>query len=210
MTPYGLNGTEVRALMNETMAADANIVSSVTYDVNGMIIAAEPFTDVEGTNLSDQVTVQKLLATRMPAMSNVFQVVEGPMGSVFASPVFDSTGRFIGAASVVFNASKMMDALLPSLVNGTSFTFWCMQTDGLDVYDTDLSQVGMNILYGPDYANFPNLQALAWKMLNESTGYGTYHYFATLGSQQVVYKECFWTTIGAHGITWRLVVVHRQ
>lgn len=204
--PHGLNGTATRALMNATMAANANIISILTYNTSGIVIAAEPYTNVEGRNLSGDVIVQKLLITKMPVMSNVFKTVEGPMGAVLAAPVFDTTGRFIGGVSIVFNHNRMMESKLPQLLNGTSLTFWSMQNDGLLLYDEDPTQVGKNLL-GPDYAAFPSLQALAWRMVNESSGYGIYNFAPT--AQNVVNTECYWTNTGAHGVSWRLVIVHR-
>ena len=44
-------------------------------------------------------------------------------------------------------------------------------------------------------------------MVNESSGYGIYNFAPT--AQNVVNTECYWTNTGAHGVSWRLVIVHR-
>jgi hypothetical protein len=210
LSPFGLNGTAARAFLDETIAANANIISILTYDTKGIIIAAAPaqYQHTEGSDLSGDANVQKLLRTKMPTMSNEFISIEGPIGAVLASPVFDSAGKFIGAASILFNASRMMTYALPPLAAGTSFTFFVMQPDGFLIYDVDPAEVGTN-LFSSYYAAFPQLQALGWRMVNESTGYGTYSYYESQQSQQVVNKECYWTTVGAHSVTWRVVIVHR-
>jgi hypothetical protein len=102
-----------------------------------------------------------------------------------------------------------MAATLPTLAQSTGFTFFCMQSDGFIIYDVDPNDVGTN-LFSSYYADFPSLQALGWRMVNESTGYGTYSYYDSQQSHQVVNKECYWTTVGAHSVTWRLIIVHRM
>ena len=103
-----------------------------------------------------------------------------------------------------------MNETIVSLANGTGFTYWCMQSDGMDIYDTDVSQVSMNVLHGSDYADFPQVQAIGWRMLNGTSGYGTYSYYISLDSKTTVDKECYWTTVGMLGVEWRLALVHRR
>lgn len=50
---------------------------------------------------------------------------------------------------------------------------------------------------------------IGWRMVNESTGHGSHSYFISLDKQTKVNKECYWTTVFGHGITWRLAIVHR-
>lgn len=79
-----------------------------------------------------------------------------------------------------------------------------MHLDGTEVYDVDASQIGLNLLTSDEYANYTELLALGWRAINETSGYGTYSFVPELGDKQVVCKECFWTTVGAETIKWRL------
>ncbi|MDD1772892.1 MAG: cache domain-containing protein [Methanomassiliicoccales archaeon] len=209
ISTLGLNGTQVRAKLIAALESNAYILDIITYDINGMVMAAEPEAcrSLEGTNLSAQETVVKLLTTKMPVMSEVFSSTEGETGAVFAAPVFDADGQFIGAVSALFSASALMNGTLPHLLEGTEFAFFCAQLDGTDIYDTDTAQIGMNLI--TDYVDYPEVQDIGRRLVNESTGHGTYSYLISLGDDTVVDKECYWTTVGSHGITWRLIIIHQ-
>jgi hypothetical protein len=211
LSAYGLNGSEARARLNSSLAANANLMSLITYDRNGIVQAAEPssYYYLMGENLSGADNVQRLLAQKIPIMSNVITGGPNGDGAVLAAPVFDADGLFLGGVSGMFNVSTMLGSALPKLLNGTSFTFWSIQLDGLEIYDTDAAQIGMNLL-GPAYADFPQAQAMGWRMVNESSGYVTYSFYTALHSGVLVNKECYWTSIGAHNFLWRLSIAHRM
>ncbi len=209
LRPLGLNGTEAREAINTTMALNPYIIDILTFDTHGIVQAIEPerYSYIESVDLSSGNKTSELLLNKVPTMSNTFQSREIERGSGYACPVFDTEGRFIGAVSTLYNVSALMNALLTPLAAGTGFYFWCMQSDGVNIYDVDAAEIGMNLIHGEDYAAFPQAQAVSWRMVNESTGFGSYSYFQSLGSQTVVNKECYWTTVGAETITWRLVIV---
>ncbi|HEY3421165.1 MAG TPA: hypothetical protein VGK23_11495 [Methanomassiliicoccales archaeon] len=208
--PLGLNGTLVRSELILALASDPYILDIITYDRHGVVVAAEPasYDYLEGMNLSTADNVAQMLGTKMPVMSNVIPPIEGLPGAVIAAPVFDSVGMFIGAVSALFSVSAMMNNTLPQLATGMDFTFWCIQLDGQEIYDTDPAQIGMNLINGSDYQDYPGAQAMGSKVVNETSGYITYSYFVSLSTQKMVEKECFWTTVGAYGIEWRLAIAH--
>ncbi|HSV42545.1 MAG TPA: hypothetical protein VLH13_03940, partial [Methanomassiliicoccales archaeon] len=211
LSPLGLNGTLVREELNSTFVLDPYLMNIITYDRHGVVMTAVPsnYLFMEGMDLSYADNVALMLTKKMPIMTDVLLPLDGNDGAVLAAPVFDEDGLFVGAVSALFSPSRLMNGTLPQLAADTGFTFWCMQSDGIDIYDTDASQIGMNIINGTDYQDFPEVQAIGRRMVNETSGYGTYSYLISLGSQTTVEKECYWTTVGAHGIAWRLAVVHR-
>jgi hypothetical protein len=210
LAPYGINGTAARAILNATMAVDSSIINVITYDTSGICRAAEPssYYMLVGQDMSWAADVQKLLATKMPQMNNVIETEIGDAGAVLCAPVFDADGVFLGGVSALFNASALMGRVVPPLLNGTTFTTWCIQLDGVEVYDTDPTQIGLNIT-GPEYNDYPTVQAMGWRMINETSGFITYSFATALHSGVQVTKECYWTSIGMHAVMWRLVVVHR-
>jgi hypothetical protein len=206
----GMNSSEARMAMNLTMAQNEFIIDILTYDTNGIVLAAEPeeYRTIEGVDLSSGPKTMEALLHKVPVMSDTFVAREGVWGSGYGVPVFDGNGSFMGGVSTLYSASKLMNATLPGISAGTGFTWWCMQLNGTLVYDTDTAQVGLNQLNGREYYDYPELVAISWRMVNESSGYGVYHFLKTLNSGQMITKECFWTTVGAEGIQWRLVLVH--
>lgn len=204
----GLKGSEVHAGMHAALVQHPSLVNMITFDKWGVVISAEPmpFHFMEGLELSASKNVAQMLAKKMPVMSDVFQPKSGPSGAAISAPVFDDNGRFIGAVSSLCSVPALMNDVLPRLSTGTGFTFTILQLDGEILYDTDAAQIGMNVVHGPDFAAFPQTQALAARVVKESTGRGTHSYFVDTADQQVVEKECYWTTIGAHGIVWRLAI----
>jgi hypothetical protein len=209
-TQLGLNGTTLRAQINATMAADSCILSMITFDTHGIVIAAEPASNhfMEGINLSYSDNIARSLATKMPFMSDVLQPLHGPAGVALDIPVFDTAGVFQGGVSALYSISALMNGTLPTLSTGMPFTWWSMQLNGTEIYDTDPLQIGQNNL-GPATDPFPQAKALSWRVVNESYGYGSYSFFVNMDTQQVVTKECYWSTVGLHGTQWRLTIVHR-
>ena len=83
-----------------------------------------------------------------------------------------------------------------------------MQTDGRIIYDADPAQEGKMLFSDPVYSDYPQLLTLGHQISTDNSGYGTYQYYKTLASADLVKKEGFWTTIGIYGTEWRLVIVH--
>jgi hypothetical protein len=157
---------------------------------------------MQGVDLHASKNVAKMIATRMPVMSDVFQPRGGKNGAAISAPMFGAEGKFIGAVSTLFHVPDLMNAILP---RGSGFTFTVMQLDGAVIYDTDKAQIGMNALKG-DYDAFPELVATARRMEGESSGHSHHSYFVDLEGKQVVEKSCRWITVGIHGASWRLAI----
>ena len=206
----GLNGTMAREQIKQTLALNPYAIDILTFDAHGIVQAVEPeqFRYLEGVDLSSGNKTSELLSFKVLTMSNTFESRGIARGSGYACPVFDADGTFIGAVSTLYDVAALMNATLPTLTVGTTFTWFSMQMDGMEIYDTDASQIGLNSLTDPNYANFTQLITLGWRSANETCGYGTYSFVMDLNRQQVVTKECFWTTVGAEGIQWRLFLVH--
>ena len=204
----GLNGTAARAELNATLAVNPYAIDIATFDTHGIIQAVEPeqYRYLEGVDLSGGNKTKELLLFKVPTLSNTFASRGIARGAGYACPVFDQDGVFIGAVSTLFNVSTLMHAVLPQLTSGTGFTWWSMPLDGTEIFDTDATQTGHNLLYGPDYVNFPQVQALGWRLVNETSGRGSYSYLFSPTQLHIMNKECYWGTVGAEGLQWRLVL----
>jgi hypothetical protein len=206
----GISGAAANAELNRTLSLDPYAIDIITFNATGIVQTVEPqqYGYLVGVDLSGGNKTRELLLYKVPTMSNTFQSRGMPRGSGYACPVFDEDGVFLGAVSTLFNVSMLMGAVLPQLSAGTPFTWWSIQLDGTEIYDTDASQIGLNLLHDPVYQNFTEAVAMGWRMVNESCGYVTYSFGVTIGSPTVT-KECYFTSVGAEGIWWRLALTRR-
>jgi hypothetical protein len=208
-TTLGLNGSEVRAQINAAIAVDPYIQSMITFNAAGIVQVGEParLHRMEGMNLTFKDNVALCIATRQPVLGNMVVPVVGDTGVAMDVPIFDQAGVFQGAVNALMNVSALMAGAVAPLTVGTQYSWWSMQMNGTVLFDSEGVDVTRNIL-SPEYAAFPQLQAIAWTMLNQTSGYGKYSYTAMSGSQ-VVSKQCFWCPIGLLGNSWRLVITER-
>jgi branched-chain amino acid transport system substrate-binding protein len=206
----GLNGTAARAIMKDVLTNVTNGINVVTIDTSGVIVAAEPssYHSVEGTDISEQSQVQRMLSSHLPVMSEVFTMVEGFMASDMEIPVFDGNGTFIGSISVTLDVEGIIRDKVEALDLSVGYQITCLQDDGLEVFDTDEDQIGRNLFTDPAYENYTETLDFMREMLRSSNGYGTYEYYQTLESQELVTKEVYWSSFGMHGISWTLMFIH--
>jgi hypothetical protein len=210
LSGIGLNGTAAREVMNEVLSNVTYGIDAVTIDPHGVIVASEPlaYHGAEGVNISGQEQVQRMITAHMPVMSDVFMMVEGFMASDLQLPVFDAEGRFIGSLSVTLDIESMLRDKVEALDLAAGFQITCLQDDGLEVYDTDEEQIGRNLFTDPAYANYTETLEFMHQVLGSSSGYGTYEYYESLGSGELVTKEVYWTGFGMHGMSWTLLFIH--
>ncbi|OPY34250.1 MAG: hypothetical protein A4E32_00522 [Methanomassiliicoccales archaeon PtaU1.Bin124] len=205
----GLNGTDAREKMRAALAHNGFIIDILTYDVNGTVQAVVPstYSNLEGVTLTDAWT-KMVLQNRTPVMSDTFLAKEHVRAAGYGYPVFNGDGVFIGAVSPLIDLAELMNSTLSAISFGTQYTWMAMQLDGVIIFDADASQIGMNTLTDPSFANYTQLLAVAQKAANEGSGYGTYTFTVELGGKQVVSKECLWLTIGMETVQWRLFLLH--
>jgi hypothetical protein len=76
--------------------------------------------------------------------------------------------------------------------------------DGMNLYDTDKSQIGSN-LSSPIYKQFPEVLNLGKTACLTRTGYGTYSFFDQ-AHKKVIKKGVYWTTLANQGEEMRLML----
>ncbi|MCP1661516.1 MAG: hypothetical protein D5R99_03350 [Methanocalculus sp. MSAO_Arc1] len=203
----GLDTDPAREILLETSTIHPSVIDSTTVGPDGIIRAAEPpaYHDVEGTDVSDQLATQHILATHRPIMSRILPVAEGIDASFISAPVFtregiadEPPGMFIGFTSVVFRPDLLIgEAALP-VVAGTPYTICVVDTDGRVIYDTDPDQIGLP-LDDPIYTAYPELVAFVTRVTEERQGKGSYTFRGET-------KESIWTTVSLYGTEWRVAV----
>ncbi|MFA7561816.1 MAG: cache domain-containing protein [Methanoculleus sp.] len=203
----GLNDDAARGILTELSGTDPAVVDCVIVDAEGTIIAAEPaaYRGAEGSDISDQEHVQRILATKRPVVSEVITVVEGFPAVVIAAPVFTSESQFAGFVAAVVQPEVLIGGVAEPAVTGTSYQVMVVQTDGRVLSDTDPAQTGRMTFDDPLYADSPGLQDAARRVTSERYSTATYEFAA--GGKDAVQKGIIWTTTGLHGTEWRVAVI---
>ncbi len=204
----GISGPEADSVLYGAVASHPAILTMITYDGNGTVLAAEPESAkvLLGQDLSGQDTVRRALLTREPLMSDLFPLAQGGTGISIAYPVHSSDGEFLGAVSMVFLPDELITPIVEDAVNGTPFTFQVIEAGARILYDPDPDEVGKETFNETLYAEFPGIARVARHSAANRTGYDTYSFYST-GFGKVVNKETFWSTVGLHGTEWRVMVI---
>ena len=159
-----------------------------------------------GANVGNESHNQQALRERRPLMTSVFPAAEGFDAVSIRRPVTNDTEAFLGLVSILFEPSLLLADHADRALMGTNFTAWAIDTDGLLIYDRDPGDlVGRNLNTDPVFADYPELVALAKRMVVDPAGSGTY-IFTPTGGGPTVRKEAVWATAGLHGTEWRLLV----
>ena len=208
LSATGVDGEKARDVLKNLTGSSSGFVDAVTISPQGKIMAAEPsqYIAAEGSDISEQDHVQKLMKTKSPVLSDVFHSAEGFDAAALVYPIFSESGNFTGAVSATLKPGVFLGAIIAPKINGTPYSAWLMQRDGRILYDPDPSEIGRMLFEDPLYKDYPSLLELGETMVKERSGKGSY-YFLREGLQGNVTKELYWTTVGLHGNEWRLAVV---
>ncbi|MEI6795648.1 MAG: cache domain-containing protein [Methanomassiliicoccales archaeon] len=203
----GLNGSGARAALDRGLQASNLIINMVTTDLNGIIIAAEPaqYYFLEGKSIMDQEPIVQMIAEQQPVISPLMMMVEGYHAVFVGYPVFDSAGKVNGTLTSLFRPDQMVNVAYLSLVKPRNLGLMVMQGDGSILFDPDPAQVGRNTFTDPMFAAFPQIQSVAWRMVNESTGLDTYT-FTVPGQTTPVSKIVVWCTSFLMQANWTVAV----
>jgi len=173
----------------------------------GILQIAEPaaFYAYQGTDISMQSHVIKAFQTKQPVLSDAFMVVEGYQAVVEIHPIAQNS-QILGAISALYAPEFLLGRIIEPYVQGKSFEIWVMEKSGRVLFDQDTTEIGLNVLTDPAYANFPELIAACKLMAAEASGETTYSYFQA-GTSTIVKKKTYWKTIVVHGNEWKVIWV---
>jgi branched-chain amino acid transport system substrate-binding protein len=204
-----MTGIQSRSILSELLPDRPYVVDVCTISRNGIILAVEPehYRNVEGSDISQQEQVIRLLRTLKPAMSHNFKSVEGFEAADLEYPLFSSTGEITGSVSVLIKPEIVVGEIVSRTVGNNPFSVMFMQPDGRIIYETDADQIGRNTFVDPLYQSFPQLLTLGREVSLKNSGTG-YYQFLDSASKQTVNKEAIWDTFALHGAEWRIVLIH--
>lgn len=206
-----LKGEDARKILNDLCrgrdyAVDCNII-----DPNGRMIVVEPsqtYGKYEGSDISQQAHIIKLLKDKKPVFSGVFPSVEGIKVIEIAYPVFSDKGEFRGAVGILVRQQALTGDVLEPLVRDIPCKAWVMQKDGLIVYDPDPDQIGRNIFTDKLFEPFEDLVSFSETVSMATDGAGSYDFYAKgLEDKTIVKKYAAWDTASLYGTQWRIIVM---
>ena len=167
------NETEIRKLLQKNCNAGRPYAIDCTFiDSKGIMKIIEPvkYRRYEGSDISKQEAVIKMLETKKPRMGNVFLSVEGIKSIDIEYPVFSKGKQFLGSVSMLLRPDELIRSVAAPIEKELGVKCMVMQKDGLILYETDTSQIGLNTFTDPLFKDHAELIALARKMIKEKKG----------------------------------------
>jgi len=201
---------EIRKLLQSCVTGRPYVIDSAFIDGNGIMKFIEPeqYWKYEGTDISMQDAIVKMQKTQKPGMGNVFVSVEGIKSIDIEYPVFSAGKKFLGSVSILVKQDELIHSVAETVENESGVKCWVMQKDGLLLYETDPSQLGLNLFSDPLYRGYPELIKLGKRMVKEKEGRG-YYTFLMQGTKKVVKKQVVWKTVPFLSNEW-IVAVYRE
>jgi len=206
LSTAGLSGQKAEAVLEKNLLHYPWAVSSLVISRDGMIMTVVPenYAGVVGTNLSWQPQVQKANTDRLPVVSGVFRMAEGFTGISQSSPVFSSSGEYLGYTDITYTPEAFLNRHIQKATNGTDYDVWVIQTDGTILYDGQKDEVGRNLFADPGYAD-PALHEIVSRIMAEPSGTGAYTLHDNNLNRNIT-RIAAWDTAGIDGARWRVVV----
>lgn len=195
--------TEIRKLLQSCNSGRPYVVDSTFIDNKGIMRFIEPqqYQNYEGSDISKQEAVIKMLKTKKPRMGNAFVSVEGIKSIDIEYPVFSKEKQFLGSISMLVKHDDLIRSAAATIEKKMGVKCLVMQKDGLILYETDPTQAGLNMFTDSLYKDFPELIALGKRIIKTKEGEGFYT-FLTPGTEIVVRKRAGWKTIHFFNNDW--------
>jgi hypothetical protein len=195
--------TEIRKLLQSCNTGRPYVIDSTFIDNKGIMRFIEPkqYQNYEGSDISKQEAIIKMLKTKKPRMGNAFVSVEGIKSIDIEYPVFSKGKQFLGSISMLIKHDELIRSVAEKIEKELGVNCMVMQKDGLILYKTDPTQIGRNTFTDPLYKDFPEVIALGKRMIKEKEGEGFYT-FPTPGTKEVVKKRNVWKTVHFFNNDW--------
>jgi len=110
------NTDEVRKALKSAMVTSPSYVKSMSrVDKHGILRVTYPFTSVEGTDISYQPHIKKIIEEHVPVISAPIMSVQGFMSLIIHYPVFEGN-KFNGSVAALISIKALADYLRWNLV----------------------------------------------------------------------------------------------
>ena len=96
---------------------------------------------LQGTDISGQAHIRKMLADKKPGMSEAFMTVEGFYAVSVQYPVIDN-GVYLGSVSMLLRPESLLKNIVEQRIAGVPVDIWAMEPAGRIIYDPDAEEIG--------------------------------------------------------------------
>ncbi len=140
----------------------------------GRIIHTVPYkADVIGQDISLQEHMQTIIQTHQPVISEIFHAVQGYDTVVVHVPVFKD-GQYDGTIACLLSFDRLAKEYLEDILIGKSGYAWLISAKGIEISCPVPGHVGRSVY--ETSKSFPEIIAMADRMLNREEGVTTYHF----------------------------------
>ncbi len=179
-------------LTHDLLIADENRIVRAVYPNN--IISTL------GQNLSSYPPNKEIFAGTDVYVSD-YMVLENGMEAYLLSVPIEISNEYAGYISLSFDPYRLFGPEEQKVFE-KGYNLWVMQMNGVQVFDADVSEAGVNLLTDPDYAM---IREMAELVAANSSGETKYVYTADIGTD-VVEKTAVWDTLSFGEKDWRVVL----
>ncbi len=130
-----------------------------------------------------------------------YMVLENGMEAYLLSVPIKISEKYAWYISLSFDPYRLFGTEEQKVLE-KGYNLWVMQMNGVQVFDADVSEAGVNLLTDPDYAM---IREMAQLVAENSSGETTYVYTADNGTD-LVEKTAVWDTLTYGGRDWRVVL----
>jgi len=199
LSTTGLSGTEARQILNRLVGKYPFIIDcAIGDDAGNMVtVAPEAYSSYEGSYIGTQNVTQ-------PILDNMFTAVEGMDAVALIWPIFSDKGDFMGTLSALFKPEALLAPIVEPIIKDTGIAVDVMQLDGLNLYDSQGTDTGLNLFTDPAFQPYTDLIALGNRMVAEESGSGSYTIISH-STGKTIKKDAFWASVSLHGTAWRVM-----
>ena len=171
-------------------------------DENGIVRAVYPdnIQSALGEDLSRYPPNKEIFAGTDVYVSE-YMVLENGLKAYLLSVPIRSPNGYAGYISLSFDPYRFFGAEEQKVLE-KGYNLWVMQTDGIQVFDADVSEAGVDLLNDPAYQSVREMTHL---VAANPSGETKYVYTADIGTDRVE-KTAVWDTFTFGGREWRVVL----